>query len=332
MKTEQRPIQSGYGPDTTAQEVLDGQDLSGKVAIVTGGYGGIGLETTRALAGAGATVIVGARDVNKALEVLATLKNVEVIRLDLADPSSIDEFAEVFRSSARALDILILNAGVSFPPMIRDERGFDTHFATNYLGHFQLTVRLWEVLKRSGNARVVALSSIGHMTGPMEFDDLQFTRRPYDKNVSYGESKTACSLFAIELDKRGQEYGVRAFAVHPGAILSGLVRHLSDEDLAAWGVKRNKDGTYISSGGFKTIEQGAATSVWCAVSPMLNGKGGVYCEDVDIAEVVPSESQLPRGVRQWAIDPESAAKLWSISEDLLHIPHGTIPRSHDFLS
>ncbi|WP_219836866.1 SDR family NAD(P)-dependent oxidoreductase [Paenibacillus sp. R14(2021)] len=328
MITEQKPLQSGFGSDTTAQQVIAGQDLSGKVAIVTGGHGGIGLETTRALAGAGATVIVGARDVMKAQETLAPLSTVEVIRLDLADPSSIDEFADAFLSSGRPLDYLILNAGVSFPPTIRDERGFDTHFATNYLGHFQLTVRLWEALKRSGNARVVALSSIGHMSGPIEFDDLHFTRRPYDKFISYGESKTACSLLAVELDKRGQDHGVRAFAVHPGAILSGLARHLSDEDLAGWGVKRNEDGTYSSSGGFKTAEQGAATSIWCAVSPMLNGKGGVYCEDGDIAEVVPADSQLQRGVRSWAIDPVSAEKLWTISEDLLHLPHGTIPRSH----
>ncbi|MCR8632208.1 SDR family NAD(P)-dependent oxidoreductase [Paenibacillus radicis (ex Xue et al. 2023)] len=327
--TKQKPLQTGFGPETTAQEVLAGQDLSGKVAIVTGGHGGIGLETTRALAGAGATVIVGARDVNKAQEVLASLKNVEVIRLDLADLSSIDEFAAIYRSSNRALDLLILNAGVCFPPTIKDERGFDTHFETNYLGHFQLTVGLWEALKRSEDARVVSLSSIGHMTGPIDFDDLHFTQRPYDKVVSYGESKTACSLFAIELDKRGREHGVRAFAVHPGAIMSGLARHLSDEDLAGWGVKRNEDGTYVTSEGFRTAEQGAATSVWCAVSPMLNGMGGVYCEDGDIKEVVSADSQLHRGVRSWAIDSVSAEKLWTISEDLLHIPHGTIPRSQD---
>ncbi|MZQ80894.1 SDR family NAD(P)-dependent oxidoreductase [Paenibacillus sp. 5J-6] len=326
MMTEQKQLLSGFGPDTTAQEVLAGQDLSGKVAIVTGGHGGIGLETTRALVSAGATVIVGARDVNKAQEVLASLKNTEVIKLDLSNPASIDEFVAIFLRSNRALDILILNAGVSFPPTIKDARGFDTHFATNYLGHFQLTIGLWEALKRSGNARVVALSSVGHMTGPIDFDDLHFTKRSYDKAVSYGESKTALSLFAVELDKRGREHGVRAFAVHPGAILSGLTRHLSNEDLAAWGVIRHEDGTFTSSGGFKTAEQGAATSVWCAVSPMLYGKGGVYCEDGDIAEIVPSDSPMFRGVRSWAIDPASAERLWTISEELLNIPQGIIPR------
>jgi NAD(P)-dependent dehydrogenase (short-subunit alcohol dehydrogenase family) len=329
MTTEQKPLLSGFGPETTAQEVVAGQDLTGKLAIVTGGHGGIGLETTRALVEAGATVIVGARDINKAQEVLEQLNNVEVIQLDLADPSSIDEFSAVFLSSNRALDLLILNAGVSFPPTIKDERGFDTHFATNYLGHFQLTNNLWEPLKRAGNARVVTLSSIGHMTGPIDFDDLHFNTRPYDKVISYGDSKTACSLFAIELDKRGREHGVRAFAVHPGAILSGLVRHLSNEDLAGWGVIRNEDGTYRSSGGFKLPEQGAATSVWCAVSPMLTGKGGVYCEDGDIAVVVPADSPLQHGVRSWAIDSASAERLWTITEDLLHIPVGTIPRNHD---
>ncbi|MCM3626217.1 SDR family NAD(P)-dependent oxidoreductase [Paenibacillus glycanilyticus] len=325
MITEQKPLHSGYGPETTAQEIVAGQDLRGKTAIVTGGHGGIGLETTRALAGAGATVIVGARSVERAREILAPLSNVEVIELNLLDPSSVEAFANTFMSSGRALDLLILNAGASFMPEIKEARGFDTHFATNYLGHFQLTLRLWEALKRSGNARVVALSSIGHMTGPIDFDDLHFNKRPYDKNISYGESKTACSLFAVELDRRGQAFGVRAFAVHPGAILSGLVRHLSNEDLAAWGVTRKEDGTYASSGGFKTVEQGAATSVWCAVSPMLNGMGGVYCENCDIAEIVPADSQLQHGVRPWAIDPVSAMKLWDISEKLLNSPKDTIP-------
>lgn len=324
MMTEQKPLLTGFGPDTTAQEVIAGQDLSGKVAIVTGGHGGIGLETTRALASAGATVIVGARDVNKAQEALASLKNTEVIQLDLADPASIDEFVTIFLSSNRKLDLLILNAGVGFPPSMKDARGFDTHFATNYLGHFQLTIGLWEALKRSGNARVIALSSIGHMTGPIDFDDLHFTKRPYDKGVSYGESKTALSLFAVELDKRGREHGVRAFAVHPGAILSGFPRHMSNEDLAAWGVIRHEDGTFTSHGGFKTPEQGAATSVWCAISPMLYGKGGVYCEDGDIAEIVPSDSPMLRGVRSWAIDPASAERLWTISEELLNIPYGIV--------
>ncbi|QGQ96149.1 SDR family NAD(P)-dependent oxidoreductase [Paenibacillus psychroresistens] len=317
MITEQKPLNSGFGPKTTAQEALAGRDLRGKIAIVTGGHGGIGLETTRVLSNAGATVIVGARDVKKAQDNLSNIKNIEVIQLDLADPKSIDQFAAEFLKSDRALDILINNAGVSSPPVIKDERGYDTQFATNHLGHFQLTLKLWDALKKSGNARVVALSSIGHMTGPIDFSDLNFTKRPYNKDISYGESKTACSLFAVKLDKLGKEYGIRAFSVHPGGILTGLARHMGDEELAAWGVRRGEDGAFISPEGFKTVEQGAATSIWCAVSPLLDGKGGVYCEDCDIAAVVPADSKLHSGVRPWAIDKAAAEKLWTISEELI---------------
>ncbi|TFE22695.1 SDR family NAD(P)-dependent oxidoreductase [Cohnella luojiensis] len=321
MSTEQKPLQSGFGPQTTAQEALAGRDLRGKIAIVTGGHGGIGLETTRVLSTAGANVIIGARDVKKAQDNLSAIKNVEVIHLDLADPQSIDQFAADFLKSNRALDILINNAGVANPPTIKDARGFDNQFATNHLGHFQLTVRLWDALIKSGNSRVITLSSISHMLGPIDFGDLNFTKRPYNKDISYGESKTACSLFAVELDKRGKEHGIRAFAVNPGAIITGLTRHLTDEELAAWGVRRGENGEFISPEGFKTIEQGAATSIWCAVSPLLEGKGGVYCEDCDIAVKVPADSKLYTGVRSWAIDQSAAETLWNASEDLLRITH-----------
>ncbi|NHN34527.1 SDR family NAD(P)-dependent oxidoreductase [Paenibacillus agricola] len=323
MTSAQKPLHSAFGPQTTAQEALAGRDLRGKVAIVTGGHGGIGLETTRVLSNAGATVIVGARDINKAQDKLSTMKNVEVIHLDLADPKSIDQFAADILKSNRALDILINNAGVANPPVIKDARGFDTHFATNHLGHFQLTARLWEALIKSGNSRVITLSSISHMLGPIDLSDLNFTKRPYDKDISYGESKTACSLFAVELDKRGKEHGIRAFAVNPGAILTGLTRHLTDEELAAWGVRRGENSEFISPEGFKSAEQGAATSIWCAVSPLLEGKGGVYCENCDIAAIVPADSKLMTGVREWAIDQTAAEMLWTVSEDLLHI--GSIP-------
>ncbi|RED59373.1 SDR family NAD(P)-dependent oxidoreductase [Cohnella lupini] len=325
MTTEQTPLHSGFGPHTTAQEALAGRDLRGKIAIVTGGHGGIGLETTRILSNAGATVIVGARDVKKAQDNLSAIRNVEVIHLDLADPRSIDQFAVEFMKSNRALDILINNAGVANPPTIKDARGFDTQFATNHLGHFQLTVRLWDALIKSGNSRVITLSSIAHMVGPIDFGDLNFTKRPYNKDIAYGESKTACSLFAVELDKRGKEHGIRAFAVNPGAILTGLTRHLTDEELAAWGVRRGDNGNFIAPEGFKTIEQGAATSVWCAVSPSLEGKGGVYCEDCDIAAIAPADSTLLSGVRPWAIDQSAAETLWNASEDLLQMAHGAIP-------
>lgn len=323
--TIQNPLHSGFGPQTTAQEALAGCDLSGKTAIVTGGHGGIGLETTRALSNAGAKVIVGARSVKKAQDNLSAIENIEVIQLDLADPQSIDQFAADFLKTNQKLDILINNAGVANPSVIKDHRGFDSQFATNYLGHFQLTVRLWEALLNSGSSRVINLSSISHMLGPIDFSDLNFTKRPYNKDISYGESKTACSLFAVGLDKRGKDHGIRAFAANPGAILTGLTRNMTDEELAAWGVRRGADGKFISPEGFKTVEQGAATSIWCAVSPLLEDKGGVYCENCDIAALVPADSKLNTGVRSWAIDPLSAETLWEISEELLSLAPGTIP-------
>jgi NAD(P)-dependent dehydrogenase (short-subunit alcohol dehydrogenase family) len=321
MTTQQKPLNSGFGPDSTAMAVVAGRDLHGTTAIVTGGHGGIGLETTRALASAGATVYVGSRDVAKARQSLEDIPGVEVFRLDLADPKSIDDFVAQFLETKRGLDILVNNAGVSGPPDIRDSRGFDTQFATNYLGHFQLTLGLWGALKASGHARVVALSSIGHMTGGIDFDDVHFDRRPYDKLVSYGQSKNACALFAVQLDKLGAKYGIRAFAVHPGGIWTDLGRYMTDEEIAPWGIVRGDDGKLIIPPGFKTAEQGAATSVWCATSPQLEGMGGVYCEDCDIAKPVPADHAELNGVRPWAIDPAAAERLWDVSEDLLHLPH-----------
>jgi short chain dehydrogenase len=206
MRTEQKPLISGFGPRTTAEEALAGRDLRGKVAIVTGGHAGLGLETTRVLANAGATVVIGSRDARKAQMAVAKMKNVEVGQLDLANPSSIDRFAHEFLNSNRALDLLINNAGIMATPLMRDDRGYEMQFATNHLGHFQLTARLWEALKKSCNARVVALSSFGHSRSGVDFNDPNFDQRPYDKWEAYGQSKSANSLFAVELDKRGREH------------------------------------------------------------------------------------------------------------------------------
>jgi NAD(P)-dependent dehydrogenase (short-subunit alcohol dehydrogenase family) len=225
-----------------------------------------------------------------------------------------------FLETKRSLDILINNAGVSGPPDIKDSRGLDTQFATNYLGHFQLTVGLWDALKKSGHARVIVLSSIGHMTGGVDFDDIQFDRRPYNRVISYGQSKSACALFAIQLDKLGAKYGIRVFAVHPGGVTTALGRHMTNDELARYGIARGDDGKLIFPPGYKTVEQGAATSIWCATSPQLEGMGGVYCEDCDIAEPVLADSAELNGVRPWAMDPVAAERLWAVSEDLLHLP------------
>jgi NAD(P)-dependent dehydrogenase (short-subunit alcohol dehydrogenase family) len=322
MSMQQKPLNSGFGFDSTAMAVIAGRDLHGKTAIVTGGHSGIGLETTRALTSAGATVYVGSRDIAKATQNLKDIPGVEVFRLDLADPKSIDHFVAQFLETKRSLDILINNAGVSGPPDIKDSRGFDTQFATNYLGHFQLTVGLWDALKKSGHARAVALSSVGHMAAGVDFDDIQFVRRPYDKMISYGQSKSACALFAVQLDRLGAKYGIRAFAVHPGGVTTELGRYMTKEELAAWGMVRGDDGKLIFPPGFKTAGQGAATSIWCATSPQLEGMGGLYCEDCDIAEPVSADYKGLNGVRPWAINPVAAERLWAVSEDLLHLPRG----------
>jgi NAD(P)-dependent dehydrogenase (short-subunit alcohol dehydrogenase family) len=305
MTTPQTPIHSGFGERTTAREVLAGRDLRGSIAIVTGGHAGIGLETTKALAGAGATVVVGARSVETARTALQGLPGVEADQLDLLDPASIDAFAKRFVSSGRPLHMLIDNAGIMAAPLHRDSRGFESQLATNHIGHFQLTLRLWPALQKANGARVVSVSSRGHRRAGVDFDDPQFERRAYDKWVAYGQSKSANVLFAVALDARGETHGIRAFAVHPGGILTDLMRFMPEAEQKA----------AIAGAGFlKSTEQGAATSVWCATSPQLDKKGGVYCEDCDIARPVPAESDSPSGVRPWAIDPAGAGRLWAMSE------------------
>jgi NAD(P)-dependent dehydrogenase (short-subunit alcohol dehydrogenase family) len=258
------------------------------------------------------------------------MKNVEVGQLDLASPTSVDRFANKFLNSNRALDLLINNAGIMATPLMRDDRGYEMQFATNHLGHFQLTVRLWEVLRKSGNARVVALSSYGHSRSGVDLSDPNFNQRPYDKWTAYGQSKSANSLFAVELDKRGQRHGIRAFAAHPGGILTDLARYLTDEDFQAFGIYR-ENGVLKGPEWLKNIEQGAATTVWCAVSPQLDNKGGVYCEDCDIAQMLPADSTLRSGVRPWAVDKAAAEALWVLSEQLTPISAGSIAENRRYL-
>lgn len=319
MPTEQKPIKSGYGARTEAPEALGGRDLSGKVAIVTGGYSGLGLETAKALAAAGAVVIVPARTPEKAQKALAGVANVEQAALDLADPASIDAFAGGFLSRAGTLDILVNNAAIMASPLMRDARGYEAQFATNHLGHFQLTARLWPALKAANGARVVSLSSIGHRISPPDLDDPNFERAEYNKWIAYGRAKSANALFAIGLDRRGEPHKVRAFAVHPGGIMTDLQRYMPEEEQRAMG--------WIDELGnvdprFKTPSQGAATSVWCAANARLDGEGGVYCEDCDIAVAVPADDKGYTGVRPWAVDPALADKLWALSEKMTGVSFG----------
>src|SRR5664279_1228614 len=308
MPTKQAPIPSGYSSKTTALAVIAKLRLDDITAVVTGGYAGVGLETTRTLTGAGATVIVPARTVDKARAALANVENVEIDSLDRFDPASIDAFAARFLASGRPLHLLVNNAGIMATSLVRDARGFESQFATNHLGHFQLTARLWPALRNAQGARVVCLSSRGHARAAVDFDDVHFQRRAYDKWLAYGQSKTANALFALALDTRGQAHGVRAFSVHPGPIMTELVRSLPEDELQAV-IARAQTQSPI-----KNVEQGAATSVWCATSQQLDGMGGVYCEDADIAQAVPADSTAPTGVRPWAMDPDLAERLWTKSE------------------
>ena len=309
--TTQEPLNSGYGMRTEARDAIGGRDLTGKVAIVTGGYSGLGLETTKALANAGAIVIVPARTQEKAQKALVDIPNVEQAALDLADPASIDAFAGGFLSRTKSLDILINNAAIMASPLMRDARGYEAQFATNHLGHFQLTARLWPALKAANGARVVSLSSIGHRISPPDLEDPNFERTEYNKWLSYGRAKSANALFAVGLDARGAKHNVRAFAVHPGGIMTDLQRYMPEEEKRAMGWI---DENGVVDERFKTPSQGAATSVWCATNAQLEGKGGVYCEDCDIAVAVPADDKGFSGVRPWATDPELAEKLWALSE------------------
>jgi NAD(P)-dependent dehydrogenase (short-subunit alcohol dehydrogenase family) len=308
MTTPQQNIGSGFGAESTAAEVVDGIDLSGKLAVITGGYSGVGIETTRALVGAGASVVVPARRPDHARKQLDGIANVEVDDLQLDDQDSVRAFAGRFD---RPIDLLINNAGVMASPLFRVGPGWEGQFATNHLGHYTLTNLLWPQLNEG--ARVIELTSAAHRITGIRWDDMQFERDPYDKWQAYGQSKTANSLFALELDRLGQDQGVRAFAVHPGGIMTPLQRHLSREEMQASGWL-DEDGNVIVK--FKTPEQGAATSVWAATSPQLDGKGGVYCADCDIADVVESIQPGGGGVIAHAVDPEQAAHLWEVSANL----------------
>lgn len=310
--TDQTPLESGFGMRSTTNDVIVGIDLSGKIALVTGGYSGLGLETVRAIAGAGAQVIVGARRPDAAAADLAGIEGVTILMLDLADPASIDAFAEMVAAHAPKIHILINNAAIMANPLTRDARGYESQFATNHLGHFQMTARLWPLLKAAGpGTRVVAVSSIGHARNGLDLDDVNFERRDYDKWTAYGQAKSANALFALHLDHMGAPFGVRAFSLHPGGIKTPLQRYLTMDEQIAMGWYK-PDGSLIDI--FKTVEQGAATTAWCATSPILADKGGVYCEDCDIAPMWAEGMSPYSGARPHITDTALADRLWTVSE------------------
>lgn len=320
--TQQSPLQSGYGARTTAGELAANKDLTGKIAIVTGGHSGLGLETARVLAEAGAKVIIPVRSLAKAAEAVARIPGAELAELDLTDPQSINHFAAEFLESHRPLHLLIHSAGIMAVPEQYDGKGNELQFSTNFLGPFQLTARLWPALVAAKEARVVIVSSKGHRISNIDFEDLDFKRRGYNKWAAYGQSKTAASLFAVELDRRGKDAGVRAFSVHPGSIVTNLSQFLSDDEMKAMGALDDHGRRAFSNTDEekKTVPEGAATIVWCATSEQLNGMGGVYCENVNIARLMEesedaSDSRI-QGVKAWATDREAAQKLWSVAESL----------------
>jgi NAD(P)-dependent dehydrogenase (short-subunit alcohol dehydrogenase family) len=310
-------IKSPFGAYTDARDVVGGHDLAGKVAIVTGGATGIGVETARALAETGAEVVIAVRKPDLAEAAVADIAKtakgkVSWSMLDLSSFQSIRAFAA--RWGERPLNLLINNAGVMACPLAYTEDGLEMQIGTNHFGHFLLSVLLAPNLtagaRRSGKtSRLVSLSSIGHRRAPMNFDDPHFRSHPYDKWESYGQAKTANALFAVGFDRRFSDQGVRANAVMPGGIFTPLQRHLPLDEQKALGWL-DDDGK--PRAGFKTPQQGASTSVWAAVGDELEGVGGLYLED--LAQAVPWSKEHPwAGVMPHALDPEAAERLWTLS-------------------
>ena len=309
---------SKFGADTTADDTLDGLDLTGRVILVTGGSSGLGQETARALAAKGAHVILTARDVPKGEAVAAGIRSstgnpaVEVGELELGSLASVRAFAEWFLARHDTLHVLINNAGVMACPFCKTSDGFEMQFGTNHLGHFLLTGLLLPALRKGAPSRIVSVSSRGHHLSPVVFDDIHFERRPYHNWLSYGQSKTANVLFAVGLERRLAGAGIHAYALHPGAIITELGRHLRAEDLEFLR-SRNTSGGGLQ---FKSVEAGAATEVFAATAPELEGRGGLYLEDCHVAAVNDEPNALD-GVKSYAIDPQQAEHLWQVSEALV---------------
>ncbi|MBO2458204.1 SDR family NAD(P)-dependent oxidoreductase [Actinomadura violacea] len=331
MTHKQHPLGSGFTAASTADEVLAGIDLSGKNAVVTGGHVGLGLEATRALVKAGASVTVASRDPGRAAAALGETQGIEIGRLDLVDPSSIDAFVGRYLGSGRPLHILLNNAGVMAPAELTlDARGYEIQFATNHLGHFQLTSGLLPALRAAGGARVVNTTSGATRISGIRWDDPHFATG-YDGHLAYAQSKTANVLFAVELDRRWSHDGIRGYAAHPGIIVgTNLGGSMPADQVRAMNLAMglvDESGRPIidPESGKKTPQQGAATIVFGATSPLLADTGGVYLKDNDIsplddaadptaqgADLIRSQNVVPH-----SIDPQSAQRLWTMTEQLI---------------
>jgi len=318
---DQIPQDTSFHAKSTGAEVLADIDLTGKTAIVTGGYSGIGKETVRAMADRGARIIVPVRSAEKAKEQLADLTgDITTAPLDLADLTSVRQFADSMTDALPHLDLLINNAGIMAKPETRVGPGWESQFGVNHMGHFALTKALMPLLEKADAPRVVALSSTGHKITDIRWDDIQFAETPYDKWQAYGQAKTANALFANALSRRMAPFGGSAFSVHPGGIFTPLQRHLPKEEMIALGwLGEDGEPSELAKQGFKSPEQGCSTTLWAATSPLLTGKAGVYCEDCNIAAPTKPDEPTARyfGVDAHACDDESAERLWQISEDLL---------------
>ena len=318
----QKPIDSGFNSKSNAHEITKDVDLNGKIAIVTGGYSGIGLETTRELVSSGAEVVIPAKRSDVAIKNLEGIVPKEnVIEMDLSDLNSVKNFTDGYKENFDRLDILINNAGIMACPETRIGDNWESQIAVNHFGHFLLTKELMDMMASNDGARFVSLSSSAHSLTGMLWDDIHFHNNPYDKWMAYGQSKTASSLIAIEFDRLMKDKDVRGFSVHPGGIITPLQRHLQKEEMVALGwMKEDGSPTELTKNFFKTTSQGASTTLWCATNPSLNNIGGVFCEDCDIAKIkseVDESMQRYFGVADWAVDIDEASKLWELTEKTL---------------
>ncbi|WP_046733724.1 SDR family NAD(P)-dependent oxidoreductase [Streptomyces humi] len=304
-----------FGMRATAEEVLDGIDLSGRRMIVTGGASGLGTETVRALAGAGADVTIATRNPAAARHLVAELPRTRAVALDLSDPGSVRSFCADWDGP---VDALVANAGVMMLPTRQvDARGWELQLATNYLGHFALATGLRPALRAAERPRVVVVSSGAQLRAGFDFDDPQFERHPYDPFLAYARSKTADVLLAVGISRHWAEDGITANACAPGWIHTNLTRHLDRATMQALGAM-DTDGNLLTPDHYKTPAQGAATTVLLAASPLVDGVTGRYFEDNQEAEVVDGGPDVMAGVARWSVDPVLADRLWDYASPFTH--------------